>query len=92
VSLRSGRVLVAGGDSGVQSEGKVSRSVQVYIPAKNQWTQLPNMPAVRSGGTALLLADGSALILGGYSNDEDRWQDCDRAGGLATAIRYVPGR
>ena len=92
VALGNGRVLVAGGDSGTQYEGSITRSAQLYDPAKDQWTKLPNMPAGRSGGTALLLADGSALIVGGYSNDENRWTECDHAGGLASAIRFVPGR
>lgn len=91
-ALGNGQVLVAGGGGGAEGDVGLTRSAQLYHPAKNQWTKLPNLPAGRAGGTALLLADGSALIVGGYSSDEDRWQDCDRAGGLATAIRYVPGR
>jgi large repetitive protein len=91
-ALANDQVLIAGGGGGAEGSVGITRSVQLYDPAKDQWTKLPNMPTGRSGGTALLLADDSALIVGGYGNDENRWTECDRAGGMDTAIRYVPGR
>ena len=44
---------------------------------------------------AVTLADGSVLIVGGYNETADGGTDCltqDQRTGLASAVRFVPGR
>lgn len=80
-SLADGRVLVAGGDSGgPEYTGTVTASAELYEPATGTWTALPDMPIARADGEAVLLSDGSVLLVGGYGPD----------GFARTAIRMVP--
>lgn len=62
--LPSGKVLVAGGDSGIT--GKVLSSVEIYDPTANTWSQTRSMAVARTGHTATLLTNGKVLIVGGF--------------------------
>ncbi|PYS48327.1 MAG: hypothetical protein DMG13_25810 [Acidobacteria bacterium] len=61
VTLKDGRVLVAGGST---SSGPTSET-ELYNPVTRSWTIGDSMLASRSGHTATLLADGRVLIAGG---------------------------
>ena len=71
-------------------------AASLYDPATDAWTALPPMPEPRAGGAAVTLADGSVLIVGGYNETADVGDtDCqtqDQPTGLASAVRFVPGR
>ena len=77
--MADGRVLIAGGAAG-QHAGDVTGSAELFEPATGGSTPLPALPQGRADGEAILLADGSVLLVGGY----------DRNGFLRTAIRLVP--
>jgi hypothetical protein len=90
--LADGRVLVAGGDYWGAKGLVVSRAAYLYDPRTNTWSRLSPLPAPRAGGAAVGLPDGTALLVGGYADDQAQSGTCDRPVGLASAIRYVPGR
>ena len=102
-TLADGRVLVAGGErdtcgvDGLCGETYVAiDSASLYDPATDAWTALPPMPEPRAGGAAVTLTDGSVLIVGGYNETMTfGGTDCetqDQPTGLASAVRFVPGR
>ena len=69
VVLADGRVLVAGGSTGKDfANGKALRSTELYDPATDRWIPGKDLLEARYGGHALVLQDGSVLILGG-AND-----------------------
>jgi len=91
--LPDGRVLVAGG-AGAIPEGSpysntyTATTAEAYDPATNTWSALPPMPEARAGGAIVALADGSVLLVGGYS-DPPPPEGLDRVI-LASATRFVP--
>jgi hypothetical protein len=66
--LADGRVLLAGG---FYRNGKPSPAAQLYDPATDSWTRLPDMPDPRLSQTATLLPDGRVLVAGGTDGDRD---------------------
>jgi hypothetical protein len=90
--LPDGRVLVAGGDGAYQGASldgaNVTASAELYDPATNTWSPLPAMPGPRAGGAAVVLADGSVLLVGGYTEKAGE-QGRERIV-LASANRFVP--
>ncbi len=88
--LPDGRILVAGGASALpeytlSGVGTTTPAADIYDPANDTWTPGPPMPEPRAGAATTVLADGSVLLAGGYSENAD-----DTSSVLATAIRYVP--
>lgn len=91
VRLDDGRVLIVG-DGGFASE--------LYDPATGTWSVVTPMPAPRASGAAVLLRDGSVLIVGGPGknpddeklacNQDDTCQCGEASTGLANAIRFIP--
>jgi hypothetical protein len=82
-AIPDGRVLVAGG-GGISingTEAGASDVAELYDPATDSWTAVPGMPGARSGGSAVALADGSVLLVGGGDHG---------ATPLTTATRFVP--
>ena len=65
--LKDGRVLIAGGynGDGPDSTTGIFSSTELYDPATNTFTNLPNMTRQRDAHTATLLQDGRVLIAGG---------------------------
>ena len=71
--LPDGRILIAGGYSSLEpfdDEGRTSYRHEhsdealIFDPG-GEWSIAPAMPVPRAGGTAVTLADGSVLVLGG---------------------------
>jgi len=66
--LPDGRVLVAGGMVGYEpTGGRALTTVEAFDPESGQWTALPDLLEPRYDGQAVVLADGSVLVFGGYS-------------------------
>ena len=72
--LSGDRVLAAGGsDLTVTTQGwrtDPSSHASVYDAAGDRWWSAPALPEPAEGATAVMLPDGSALVFGGWSNDE----------------------
>jgi hypothetical protein len=73
--LEDGSVFVAGGYIG----GHTTRNVERYDPAGDAWARLPNMPDARGSASVISLADGSVMLVGGWT---EQWQP--------TTYRFVP--
>jgi hypothetical protein len=63
--LFNGRVLVAGGVDTVQPDGSLN-SADLYDYATNSWSRAARMPNPHAGPVAAVLADGVALVAGGF--------------------------
>jgi hypothetical protein len=76
--LPDGGVLVVESDF-----GETPGAAQRYDPESDAWSGLPSVPEPRSRGATVVLADGSVLLIGGFSLGLDgQW--------LASSIRFVP--
>ena len=65
-TLRSGKVLIAGGMS---TGGASLDAVELFDPANNSLQDLGSLVEQRTGHTATLLADGRVLVVGGYTGE-----------------------
>jgi hypothetical protein len=82
--LRSGRVLVAGGEG--------QSSAELYDPATETWSATGAMAIARSGHTATLLPSGQVLVVGGQGQSSAEVYDpttgtWSTTGAMATARR-----
>jgi hypothetical protein len=69
VRLADGRVLVAGGYVGDGfANSQAVASVELFDPASGRWTTMPDLLEARYDATAVVLGDGSVLLMGGYAN------------------------
>lgn len=94
--LPDGRVLVAGGagpselvvvpGGGTGYESFTSAAAELFDPATGAWSPLPPMPEARAGGAAVVLADGSVLVVGGYNHPPSMGDGSV----LSSAVRFVP--
>src|SRR5262245_25780880 len=64
--LRSGKVLVTGGNASLAND--YLRSAEVYDPATGTWTATGSMSERREFHTATLLASGQVLVAGGANS------------------------
>ena len=68
--LDDGRMLVAGGaitqDDEIRSEAL--RSTEIFDPTTNGWSTADDLLEPREGGLAVVLEDGSVLVLGGSAD------------------------
>ncbi len=71
VSLRDGKVLVAGGSP--DDKTVAIASAEVYDPENDTWTPVAEMTHARYRATATLLWDGKVLVAGGEGIDG--WRD-----------------
>ena len=69
--LPNGKVLVAGGYSGIRS------SAELYDPATETWAETSPLITSRSGHTATLLTNGDVLVVGGYNVNGDTLSDAE---------------
>ena len=78
VVLANGQVLVAGGDVSVDEADLdvtppgLTADAELYDPVAGAWTGTLPMPRPRSGASAVILEDGSALLAGGIMAFADR--------------------
>ncbi|MGD0247566.1 MAG: kelch repeat-containing protein, partial [Candidatus Limnocylindrales bacterium] len=79
VRLHDGRVMVAGGATGISSRDAIARAL-IFDPATGHWTAVTDMLQPRTYAMAVTLADGSVLVAGGSRNGQP----------LDTAERYYP--
>ena len=63
--LPSGKVVIAGGITFVNSMYSQTASVESYDPVSNSWSTLASMPAARSEHTSTRLSNGKIFIVGG---------------------------
>ena len=92
VVLADGRVLVAGGGTTIHdTQGAMVSSTEIYEPSTDRWTFGPDIREPRKEGLAVLLGDGSVLLLGGNAkfNTEGDTPFC--APPLQTVERFDPG-
>ncbi|MGN6672160.1 MAG: Kelch repeat-containing protein, partial [Thermomicrobiales bacterium] len=95
--LPDGRVLVVGGETPDSRGDRVtfiaagasrhlamaaSSSAEIYDPATRTWTPAASLTTPRFGQTAMLLTDGSVLVVGGSATADGQ--------PVATAERYNP--
>ena len=64
-SLVNGNVLVTGGETVEAGARRSLATAAVYDPGKNVWHPAGSMSCPRSGAGSAVLADGSALVIGG---------------------------
>ncbi len=62
--LPSGKILVAGGTTGVSGSGRTS-TAEIYDPATDTWTTTGSLSTPRAGHEALVLSSGKVLVIGG---------------------------
>jgi hypothetical protein len=67
VLLPNGKVLIAGGFAIVNSQGTILSSTQIYDPSLNAISDGPSMGSAHFYATCSLMADGKALIIGGFN-------------------------
>jgi len=76
--LQNGKVLVAGGIAGFNSQ---LSSAELYDPETDTWTPTGSMGTARQGHTATLLQNGKVLVTGGFNSS---------AGQIAASELYDP--
>lgn len=79
--LPDGRVLIAGGCAADGCEEGLSGDAVVFDPAASSFAPAGTLVQARAGHRAVALADGSVLLIGGWT----------REGVTASVERYVPG-
>lgn len=65
VTLRDGRVLVAGGNY----NARLLRSAEIYDPASDTWSYAALLPRPRTSFSMATLPDGTVLAVGGFQED-----------------------
>jgi hypothetical protein len=82
--LPGGRVLVAGGASGIDTGTGVPviASAEVYDPAADAWTSAASLVTPRAGAAAAVLHGGDVLVAGGLADGSGTT--------VGSAERYVP--
>jgi N-acetylneuraminic acid mutarotase len=88
VRLGDGRVLVAGAGGKYSYASTAEPTAELFDPATDTWTPAPDLPEPRLYGTAVALADGSALLIGGSRDEQtgEGWESIE----LRSAVRFVP--
>ena len=75
--LPDGTVLAAGG---APDETTMVTAAELYDPATRSWTTAPQLLEARGGAKAVLLLDGSVLIVGGVGAGGDSLASVERYG------------
>jgi hypothetical protein len=77
VELASGEVLVATGSHGPPTCTRYLSSAELYDPATGQWTYTGSTLVPRESASAIRLADGRVLLVGGYNGGGNACTDTD---------------
>lgn len=72
VLLNNGKVLITGGHKGRRAAITIYSSAELYDPATGMFAATGNMTRIRHKHEAILLADGSVLIVGGADERDGR--------------------
>ena len=100
IRMADGRVLLAGGsvrppesideNAGTYATG-FTADVLLFDAETGTWTQTASMPSPRAGASAVLLADGSVVVVGGSIGEghPSETPGCPEA--HPQVVRYVPG-
>ena len=96
IRLPDGRVLVAGGDLTVrhpdfESSDPLTADSELYDPDADTWAPTTPMPRPRSGASAVLLEDGSVLLVGGIMAHPEMGSTPACPTPDPGTLRYVPG-
>ena len=65
VQLADGRVLAAGGTVPAEDGPTYIAAAEIYDSASDRWVRTAQMPGRHGAGSAILLDDGSVLVVGG---------------------------
>ncbi len=99
VVLVDGRVLLAGGvvrdaepidDDGDPYVSGLTADALLFDPNSAHWTATTQMPGPRAGASAVLLPDGSALVVGGSGSEGGLFDTPGCPDADAQVFRYVP--
>ena len=100
IRLADGRVLLAGGsvrdpelidaEAGTFVSGLTAEAT-VFDPQAGTWTATTPMPGPRAGASAVLLADGSAVFVGGSASEGSPAETPGCPEADPQVVRYVPG-
>ncbi len=85
--LLDGRVLVTGGFDQLNQSERTLASTEIFDSGRNRWTPAAPMMVARARHTATLLANGSVLVVGGYSSSTP-----GKLGGFATRAEVYDPR
>lgn len=66
--LKSGKVLIVGGQVEWVVPGNTTNSVEIYDPTSRTFINAASLGSPRAGQTATLLPDGRVLVAGGYTS------------------------
>ncbi len=100
VQLADGRVLVAGGsarepevinDATGDYISGLATEAALFDPRTGRWTPTAPMPSRRAGASAVLLADGSALLVGGSESEGELYSTPGCPVAAPQVLRFVPG-
>jgi N-acetylneuraminic acid mutarotase len=86
VVLEDGRVLLVGGVASRESHRFEQASAEIYDPMSGRWTSAGSLATSRSGFALVALADGGALVAGGFGGGGTT----NPLNRLATAERFDP--
>ncbi len=73
--LPDGRVLVAGGERYIENSDPVIGSAEVYDPSSGTWSPVGSMSEKRMYFSAVLLEDGTVLVIGGAGESAGEGQN-----------------
>ena len=72
--LRDGRVLIAGGDTALDTD---TASAEIFDPATNTFSPTGSLNTPRHGYSATLLPDGRVLVIAGYNRPNGWLSDAE---------------
>ena len=89
VVLPDGKVLVAGGKSAEQPDSAL-KTAELYDPATNAWTALPEMAHERSYPAVCVLPSGRVAVVGGRGADSQPRKECEAFGPVKRKWEALP--
>jgi N-acetylneuraminic acid mutarotase len=100
IRLPDGRVLQAGGsvrepeitdaEAGTYVSGLTADAV-LFDPETGHWIATTPMPSPRAGASAVLLADGTVVVVGGSASEGEPFATPGCPEAHPQVVRYVPG-